>query len=100
MQKTDQSLELLREAVRLLRILVRPQIIEIRQRFASAMLGSSKRRQMWEYMDGNRSLADIGRKVGTSAEAVRLFLVDVEEKWPDVVEVNKSGAGTFPRRLI
>lgn len=100
MEKADESLELLREAVRLLRILVRPHVMELRERFASAMLGSSKRRQMWEYMDGNRSLADIGRKVGTSAEAVRLFVVDIEEKWPDVVEVKKSGAGTFPRRLI
>lgn len=100
MQEQGESLELLREAVRLLRVLVRPQLIELRERFASAMLGSAKRRQMWQHMDGNSSLSDIGRKVGTSAEAVRQFLVDIEEKWPDVVEVKKLGAGTFPRALI
>ena len=100
MQERDESLELLREAVRLLRILARPQMIELRERFASAMLGSAKRRQMWQYMDGNRSLTDIGRKVGTSAEAVRQFLIDIEEKWPGVVEAKKLGAGTFPRALI
>ena len=100
MQEEDESLELLREAVRLLRVLVRPQMIELRERFASAMLGSAKRRQMWQCMDGNRNLTDIGRKVGTSAEAVRQFLVDVETKWPDVVEVKKLGAATFPRALM
>jgi hypothetical protein len=92
--------DLLREAVRLLRIMARPQITELRERFSSSMLASAKRRKMWEHMDGNRSLTDIGNKVGTTAEAVRQFLADVEAKWPDLVEVNKSGAATFPRRLI
>jgi hypothetical protein len=91
---------LLREAVWLLRIMARPQITELRERFSSGMLASAKRREMWELMDGNRSLSDIGRKVGTSTEAVRQFLGEVEGKWPDLVEVNKSGAGIYPRRLI
>jgi len=92
--------ELLREAVRLLHIMARPQIIELRERFSSAMLASAKRRKMWDLMDGNRSLTDIGRKVGTTAEAVRQFLAEVEARWPELVEVKKSGAGAFPRRLI
>ena len=96
----DDVAPLLREAVWLLRVIARPQMTELRERFGAAMLASPKRRKMWEYMDGKRSLSDIGRKVGTSAEAVRVFLVDVEEKWPDAVEVNRSGAGTFPRALI
>ena len=96
----EEVTELLREAVRLLRIMARPQMTELRERFSTSMLASAKRRKMWEHMDGNRSLTDIGRKVGTSTEAVRQFLAEVEAKWPGVVEVNKSGAGTFPRRLI
>jgi len=91
---------LAREAVWLLRIMARPQITELRERFSSGMLASAKRREMWELMDGNRSLTDIGRKVGTTAEAVRQFLAEVEAKWPDLVEVKRSGAGAYPRRLI
>lgn len=96
----EDVIELLREAVWLLRMIAKPQITELRERFSSGMLASAKRRKMWEQMDGSRSLSDIGRKVGTSAEAVRQFLAEVEAKWPELVEVNKSGGATFPRRLI
>jgi hypothetical protein len=96
----EDATELLREAVWLLRIMARAQITELRERFSSGLLASARRRQMWELMDGNRSLTDIGRKVGTSTEAVRQFLAEVEAKWPDLVVVNRSGAGVYPRRLI
>ena len=96
----DEAMELLREAVRLLRLLARPQLVELRERFESAMLSSAKRRQMWELMDGTRSLADIGGKVKTTSEAVRQFVVEAESKWPDLIAVNRTGAGTYPRRLV
>ena len=97
---TESTDELLIEAIRLLRIIARPQITELQERFTNSMLSSPKRQAMWEQMDGSRSLGDIGKKVGTSSEAVRLFVNEAEEKWPDVLELNRSGAGTFPRRLI
>ena len=92
--------ELLTQVVGLLRIIARPQMIEVRGRFEASMLSTSKRRDMWVAMDGTRTLADIGRKVGTSAEAVRQFLADVQEKWPDLIEVKASGGATYPRHLV
>ena len=96
----DEAMELLREAVRLLRLLARPQLTELRERFESAMLSSSKRRQMWELMDGTRSLPDIAGKVKTTSEAVRQFVVEAEAKWPDLIVLNRTAAGTYPRRLV
>jgi len=96
----DEAIELLREAVRLLRVVARPQLTELRERFQSAMLSSPKRQQMWELMDGTRSLGDIAGKVKTTSEAVRQFVVEAEAKWPDVIAVNRTGAGTYARRLI
>ena len=95
----DESTELLREVVRLLRVIARPQMTELRERFASSMLSSPARRKMWQHMDGTRSLKDIATKAGTSAEAVRLFLVDIEGRWPELIESNRTSAGRFPRRL-
>ena len=96
----DEAIELLREAVRLLRVLARPQLTELRERFQSTMLSSPKRRQMWVLMDGTKSLTDIAREVKTTGEAVRQFVAEVESKWPDLIEVNKTGAGAFAQRLM
>ena len=96
----DDAVELLREGVRLLRLIARPQIVELRERFENAMLASPKRRKMWDAMDGNRNLSDIGKKVGTSAEAVRVFVAEAEAKWPEAIEVDRSGPAAYPKRLI
>ena len=96
----DEVTSLLSQAVALLRIIARPQMVELRERFEAAMLTTAKRGEMWAAMDGSRSLSVIARQVGTSQEAVRQFLMQVQTKWPDVVEVKTVGAAIFPRRLI
>jgi len=100
MTQNDEVTALLKEAVGLLRIIARPQIVELRERFNASMLSSAKRREMWANMDGSRTLSDIGRKVGTSTEAVRLFVGETQAKWPDLLEVKASGGAMYPRRLI
>ena len=95
----DENTELLKEAVRLLRIIARPQLNELKERFESTMLTSEKRRQMWEEMDGSRSLADIAKKVGVSAEAVRVFSSEIEARWTDLADVKRHGKSIYPRRL-
>ena len=97
---TDETNELLREIVNLLRIVARPQVAELRERFKAAMLSSAKRQQMWDAMDGNKTLADIAREVGTSAEAVRLFVRDVEEGFADLIDSGGNGPQRPRRRLI
>ena len=92
--------ELLSQAVGLLRIMAKPQMLELKERFEASMLSTPKRREMWMAMDGTRTLAEIGRKVGTSGEAVRQFLVDVQERWPELIELKPSAGGNRPRRLI
>jgi hypothetical protein len=97
----DESVVLLREAVRLLRIIARPHIRELEERFRASMLTSEKRRQMWDAMNGSRSLADIGKEVATTAEAVRQFVREVEMNFPDLIEFEREGGGPQrPRRRL
>jgi len=90
--------DLLSQVVALLSIMARPQIIELKERFDAAMLSTPKRRKMWSVMDGTRTISDIGREAGTSGEAVRQFLADVQEKWPGAVEVKAAAGANYPRR--
>lgn len=90
--------ELLKEAVRLLRIMAAPQIQDLRERFGAAMLTSEKRRAMWGAMDGTKSLAEIGRSVGVSGEAVRQFVREVEVSFPQLVETSHEAGGQKPLR--
>jgi len=92
--------ELLREVVHLLRILARPQLVELRDRFQASLLTSPKRHRMWEAMDGSRTLADIAREAGTSGEAVRLFVRDIQESFPDLIEFAGTGPQRPRRRMI
>ena len=55
---------------------------------------------MWEEMDGSRTLADIAKVAGTSSEAVRLFVKDIAENFPDLIEVGGDGPQRPRRRLI
>ena len=96
----EEGAELMKEAVRLLRVIARPQLNELRERFDGAMLTSDKRREMWDEMDGSRSLADVAKKVGVSAEAVRIFSGEIETKWSDAAEVRRIGKSIYVRRLI
>jgi len=98
--REDEQVYLLRETVALLRIIARPQLIEMKERFRSAMLSSSKRQHMWSEMDGTRSLSDIGKKVGVTSEAVRSFVSDIEDKWPEFIEARRVGNAIWPRRTL
>ena len=100
MGELDETNALLREMTALLRILARPQLTEMRERFHSVMLASEKRRQMWAEMDGSRSVADIARKVGASGEAVRQFLQDVEEKFPGIIETPRKNNAIWPKKVF
>jgi len=97
---TDETTELLKEIVYLLRIVARPQLTELRERFAASLITSLKRRRMWEAMDGNKTLAEIAKEVGTSAEAVRLFVREIEENFTDLIEFSGGGPQRPKRRLI
>ena len=90
--------ELLKEVVRLLRIIAGPQLQELNERFRTSLLTSEKRRAMWDAMDGTRSLAEIGRAVGVSGEAVRQFLREVEVSFPQLVQTSRGTGGQKPMR--
>ncbi len=91
---------LLKEMISLLRIIARPQLTELRDRFDSSMLTSAKRREMWSLMNGNRTITEIAKAVGTSGEAVRQFVAEVEEKFSEAIEVDRSIGAARPRKLI
>lgn len=96
----DETNGLLREVVYLLRIIARPELTQLRDRFESSLLTSQKRRRMWDEMDGSRTLADIAKVAGTSSEAVRLFVKDIEENFPDLIEVGDDVPQRPRSRLI
>jgi hypothetical protein len=96
----EESLLLLREAVRLLRIVAGPEIRETKERFATTMLTSDRRRQMWLAMDGTKTLGEIGKAVGASGEAVRQFVRDVEQGFPDLIAANPDAGPQRPMRLL
>jgi len=98
--QNDEITTLLSQAVALLRIIARPQMVELRERFQAAMMTTGKREEMWAAMDGEKSLSEIARAVGTSQEAVRQFLIQIQTKWPDVVDVKTVGGAIYPQRLI
>lgn len=91
--------ELLREVVRLLRIMAGPAVQELSERFRTTMLTSEKRRAMWDAMDGTKSLAEIGRAVGVSREAVRQFLRELEGSFPQLVQTSRGTGGQKPMRV-
>ena len=97
----EQVTALLSEAVKLLRVIARPQIGELQERFSASMLTSANRKAMWAAIDGTKNLAEIARQVGTSPEAVRQFVREIEAKFPDLVETQSGAGGQRPiRRLI
>ena len=96
----DEATQLLREAVKLLRVIARPQMRELEERFNAGMLTSSKRKAMWAAMDGTQTLAEIAKLAGTSSEAVRQFVRDIEQSFPDLIEVEPALGGQQPRRRI
>lgn len=99
---SDETNELLREAVRLLHVIARPQLNELRDRFEASMLTSAKRQRMWEAMNGTRTLADIAEEAGTSGEAVRQFVREIEDSdsFADLLESGSGGGPQRPRRRL
>lgn len=96
----DELVPLLEETVRLLRVIARPQLRELQAGFSEKMLTSPKREAMWEAMNGSRSLAEIAEEAGVTAEAVRQFVREVEEKYPDLVDSQRGGGPQKPLRRI
>lgn len=99
-ETVDQTVVLLEEAVRLLRVIATPQIREMEERFEASLLTSDKRNEMWSLMDGTRSLAEIAADVAVSREAVRLFVREAEDSFPQMIEVVDSPGGQRPIRQL
>ncbi|MEX0787045.1 MAG: hypothetical protein WD939_10450 [Dehalococcoidia bacterium] len=99
-EPADETVELLRRAVRLLEVLATPQLRELRERFDMTLLTSAKRREMWTRMDGTRSLSEIAGEVGVTSEAVRLFLREAQESFPQLIDTGDGSAGMRPTRHL
>ena len=98
---TDEGNEaLFKEAVWLLRVIAAPMLRELEERFDAALLTSDKRYGMWAAMNGTNTLAGIASDVGVTRWAVRLFLKEVEESFPQLIEISDSPCGKMPERRI
>ena len=99
---SDEALvELLGEAVRLLRVVARPHLVELEASFATNLLTSPKRVAMWKAMDGARNMAESAKEAGVTSEAVRQFLREVEERYPDLIDPRRGSGPQRPsRRMI
>ena len=96
---SDEKQEILRELRRIasyLALLAEDKIKEKRSAFEAKI--TTKRKQMWNLMDGTKNISCIANKVDVSQEAVRIFVIELERE--GLVEVQAEGRGRYPRRLI
>ena len=94
----EESIKLLREVVRLLRVMARPQLVELEASFTASVLTSPKREAMWRAMDGSRSMTEIAQEAGVTSEAVRQLLREVEDRYPDLVDSRRGPSPQRPAR--
>jgi hypothetical protein len=101
MSLDEKGSELMVEAVRLLRIIARPQIQEMTSQFHQSLLTSPKRRAMWVAFDGTKGFAEVAKEAQVTPEAVRQFVREIEATFPDFIELKREGNLQRPaRRLI
>lgn len=81
-----------------LALLASDKVAERQSELKTKYLTTDARKKMWQLMDDSRNIADIGKEVKTSPEAVRIFVNELEKN--QYVAVREEGRNRYPRRLI
>ena len=98
MDINEQILEELKAILKLLTIFSQDKLVEFQEIIRTKYLTTTQREQMYDLFDGTLSQKEIASKVGVSSEAVRQFVVTLEQAGI-IEQVAINGRQKNPKRI-
>lgn len=99
MDINEQILEELKAIRKLLTIFSQDKLVEFQEIIRTKYLTTTQREQMYYLFDGTLSQKEIASKVGVSSEAVRQFVVTLEQAGI-IEQVAVNGRQKNPKRIF
>lgn len=99
MDINEQILEELKAIRKLLTIFSQDKLVEFQEIIRTKYLTTTQREQMYDLFDGTLSQKEIASKVGVSSEAVRQFVVTLEQAGI-IEQVVVNGRQKNPKRIF
>lgn len=99
MDINEQILEELKAIRKLLTIFSQDKLVEFQKIIRTKYLTTTQREQMYDLFDGTLSQKEIASKVGVSSEAVRQFVVTLEQAGI-IEQVVVNGRQKNPKRIF
>lgn len=99
MDINEQILEELKAILKLLTIFSQDKLVEFQEIIRTKYLTTTQREQMYDLFDGTLSQKEIASKVGVSSEAVRQFVVTLEQAGI-IEQVAINGRQKNPKRIF
>lgn len=99
MDINEQILEELKAIRKLLTIFSQDKLVEFQEIIRTKYLTTTQREQMYDLFDGTLSQKEIASKVGVSSEAVRQFVVTLEQAGI-IEQVAVNGRQKNPKRIF
>lgn len=99
MDINEQILEELKAIRKLLTIFSQDKLVEFQEIIRTKYLTTTQREQMYDLFDGTLSQKEIASKVGVSSEAVRQFVVTLEQAGI-IEQVVVNGRKKNPKRIF
>ena len=99
MDINEQILEELKAIRKLLTIFSQDKLVEFQEIIRTKYLTTTQRKQMYDLFDGTLSQKEIASKVGVSSEAVRHFVVTLEQAGI-IEQVAINGKQKNPKRIF
>ena len=99
MDINEQILEELKAILKLLTIFSQDKLVEFQEIIRTKYLTTTQREQMYDLFDGTLSQKEIASKVGVSSEAVRQFVVTLEQAGI-IEQVVVNGRQKNPKRIF
>lgn len=99
MDINEQILEELKAIRKLLTIFSQDKLVEFQEIIRTKYLTTTQRKQMYDLFDGTLSQKEIASKVGVSSEAVRQFVVTLEQAGI-IEQVTITGRQKNPKRIF
>lgn len=99
MDINEQILDELKAIRKLLTIFSQDKLVEFQEVVRTKYLTTTQREQMYDLFDGTLSQKEIASKVGVSSEAVRQFVVTLEQAGI-IEQVAVNGRQKNPKRIF
>jgi hypothetical protein len=96
----DQVLVYLGSIDRHLKLLALETLSELRAEIHTTLLTTASRRKMWDEIDGEKSISEIGRSAGVTAEAARLFFKEIDHSPHAIIQWIRTPRARIPKKLV